>query len=599
MRPTRLFAIVFLFCLVLSKPLLAQKSGSSTQPTPARRNAVPPNIIFILTDDQRWDALGYAGNKLIHTPEMDKLAQQGVYFSKATSSTPICSASRATLLSGMRERSHRYSFTTGPIRDEYMAASYPKLMRDAGYYTGFFGKFGVKYKEKDKLFDVYDDYDRGPYPDRRGYYYKTINKDTVHLTRYTGQQALDFLDKAPKDKPFCLSLSFSAPHAHDSAKEQYFWQKETAVLFTNTKMPPADLSEAMYFNRLPKPVRDGFNRTRWYWRYDTPEKYQHSIKGYYRMIAGVDLEIGKIREQLKKTGQDKNTIIILLGDNGFFLGERQIAGKWLMYDNSIRVPLMIYDPRVNQHRDLDALAQNVDVPMTILDMAGVKAPPQWQGLSLYPLVEGTSKKLQRDTILIEHLWEFANIPPSEGVRTKDWKYFRYVNDKSTEELYSLKDDPKEIRNLAADPKYKKQLLALRQKNDELARRFSDGNAAPPTNLTVDWSRTNGQKELTEAATPFTWTLPAYAGKATSFQVLVSSSPEKSEENLGNVWDSGQMKDKSAAGVAGEFANAVTKAPSSPRVPLLPGSEYFWKVRIWDKDNRVSEYSPTQRLRVTN
>lgn len=602
MRLTRSFLLLSIFCLVLGKPMLAQKNTKAAQQTAARRNAergpaVPPNIIFILTDDQRWDALGYAGNKLIHTPEMDKLAQQGVYFSKATSSTPICSASRATLLSGMRERSHRYSFTTGPIRDEYMATSYPKLLRDAGYYTGFFGKFGVKYKDKDQLFDVHDDYDRGPYPDRRGYYYKKIGNDTVHLTRYTGQQGLDFLDKAPRNKPFCLSLSFSAPHAHDPAKDQYFWQKETAGLFVNTEMPPADLSEDTYFNRLPKPVRDGFNRTRWYWRYDTPEKYQHSIKGYYRMIAEVDLEIGKIREQLKKTGQDKNTVIIFLGDNGFFLGERQIAGKWLMYDNSIRVPLMIYDPRINQHRDLDALAQNVDVPMTILDIAGVKAPATWQGLSLYPLVKGTSKHLQRDTILIEHLWEFANIPPSEGVRTKDWKYFRYVNDKSTEELYSLKDDPKEIRNLAADPQYKKQLLALRQKNDELARRFSDGNASPPTNLSVDWTRTNGQNELTEAATPFNWTVPAYAGKVTSYQVLVSSSPEKSEQNLGDVWDSGQMKDKSAAGVGGEFANAATKAPSSTKVLLQPGSEYFWKVRIWDKDNRVSEYSPTQRFSV--
>jgi alpha-L-rhamnosidase len=587
MRLYRPFFVAGFLVLFLGKSLLAQKA------------ATPPNIIFILTDDQRWDALGYAGNKLIHTPEMDKLARQGAYFSKATASTPICSASRATLLSGMRERSHRYSFTTGPIRDEYMATSYPKLLREAGYYTGFFGKFGVKFKDKDQLFDVHDDYDRGPFPDRRGYYYKKIGNDTVHLTRYTGQQALDFLDKAPQDKPFCLSLSFSAPHAHDSAKDQYFWQKETDHLLGDTTIPPAELTEEKYFNMLPKPVRDGFNRTRWYWRYDTPEKYQHSMKGYYRMISGIDLEIAKIREKLQKSGQDKNTVIILMGDNGYFQGERQLAGKWLMYDNSIRVPLIVYDPRVNKHQDLDALAQNVDVPMTILDMAGVKAPTQWQGLSLYPLVKGTSKKLQRDTILIEHLWEFANIPPSEGIRTKDWKYFRYVNDKSTEELYSLKDDPREIRNLAADPKYKKQLLAMRQKNDELARRFSDGKAASPANLTVDWTRTNGQKELTESATPFNWIVPAYAGKATSYQILVSSSPEKSDQNLGDVWDSGQMKDQSAAGVGGEFANAATKKASSARVPLQPGSEYFWKVRIWDKDNRVSEYSSTQRFKVTD
>ncbi|MPR32421.1 sulfatase family protein [Salmonirosea aquatica] len=594
MQRTRSFLFACLSILLAGKPLMAQKTATST-----KQASVQPNIIFILTDDQRWDALGYAGNKLIHTPEMDKLARQGVYFKNAAVSTPICAASRATLLSGMYERSHRYSFTTGPIRDEYMETAYPKVLRDAGYYTGFFGKFGVKYKDKEKLFDVHDDYDRGPYPDRRGYYYKKIGNDTVHLTRYTGQQALDFLDKAPKDKPFCLSLSFSAPHAHDSAKDQYFWQKETDHLLASTEMPKADLSEDMYFNRLPKPVRDGFNRTRWYWRYDTPEKYQHSVKGYYRMISGIDLEIAKIRERLKATGQDQNTIIILMGDNGYFMGERQLAGKWLMYDNSIRVPLIIYDPRLNKHLDLDEMALNVDVPKTILDIAGVKAPTKWQGKSLYPLVKGTTKSLQRDTILIEHLWEFANIPPSEGIRTKDWKYFRYVNDKSTEELYSLKGDPKEIRNLAADPKYKKQLLALRKKNDELAQRFSDGNSAPPTNLTVDWTQTGGQKVLTEAATPFRWTTPSYAGKETSYQVLVSSSPEKSEQNLGDVWDSGQMKDKSAAGVSGEFANATTKAPSSPRVPLQANTDYFWKVRIWDKDNRVSEYSPTQLFKVTD
>ncbi len=561
--------------------------------TCAQKSQVKPNIIFILTDDQRWDALGYAGNKLVHTPEMDKLARQGVYFNNAAVSTPICAASRATLLSGMYERSHRYSFTTGPIRDEYMQTAYPKVLREAGYHTGFFGKFGVKYKDKDQLFDVYDDYDRGPYPDRRGYYYKTIGKDTVHLTRYTGQQALDFLTAAPKNKPFCLSLSFSAPHAHDPAKDQYFWQKETDELLADTTVPPADISDDKYFNMLPKIVRDSFNRVRWYWRYDTPEKYQHSVKGYYRMIAGIDIEIAKIREQLVKTGQDKNTVIILMGDNGYFLGERQLAGKWLIYDNSIRVPLIVYDPRLAQHRDLDEVALNVDIPATILDMAGVKAPAKWQGQSLYPLVRGQSKSWVRDTILIEHLWEFVNIPPSEGVRTKDWKYLRYVNDKSIEELYSLKNDPKEINNLAADPKFKTQLLALRKKNDELGRRFSDGNAAAPTNpgLNATWTSTAA------ANSPFSWTLPLYAGRESAHQVLVSSSLTRSEQNIGDVWDSGEVKNKATESVGGEFANTPTKVGSSIKPPLQANTPYYWRVRIWDKDNRVSEYSPPQAFKL--
>jgi alpha-L-rhamnosidase len=187
-----------------------------------------PNIIFILTDDQRWDALGYAGNNIIVTPEMDKLAESGAYFRNAIATTPICSASRASILSGLYERTHKYTFQTGPVRKEYMQNSYPVLLRQAGYFTGFFGKLGVNYNEKDNLFDVIDDYDRNnQFNDYRGYYYKTINGDTVHLTRYTGEQAIDFIDNAPTGKPFCLSLSFSAPHAHDGAPLQFFWQKES------------------------------------------------------------------------------------------------------------------------------------------------------------------------------------------------------------------------------------------------------------------------------------------------------------------------------------------------------------------------------------
>jgi len=311
-----------------------------------------------------------------------------------------------------------------------MAEAYPKVLRDAGYYTGFYGKFGVDFPGKEAMFDKIDDYDRNnQFKDYRGYFYKTLNGDTVHLTRYTGQQALDFIDESPEGKPFCLSLSFSAPHAHDGAPDQYFWQKETDGLYQNMDMPEPILAEDKYFNALPLPVQEGFNRLRWTWRFDTPEKYQHSVKGYYRMINGIDLEIAKIRAKLREKGLDKNTVIILMGDNGYFLGERQLAGKWLMYDNSIRVPLIVHDPRLKKHQDVDDMALNIDVPATILDLAGVKIPASYHGKSLMN-ISHTGESLSRDTVLIEHLWEFANIPPSEGVRTMDWKYFRYINDKS-------------------------------------------------------------------------------------------------------------------------------------------------------------------------
>jgi arylsulfatase A-like enzyme len=551
-----------------------------------KSNSKNPNIIFILTDDQRFDALGYAGNNNIQTPEMDKLAQSGAYFRNAIVTTPICSASRASIFSGLHERTHKYTFQTGDIRREYMADSYPKLIKEAGYYTGFFGKFGVNFSEKNDLFDVIDDYDRnGSFPDRRGYYYKKLAGDTVHLTRYTGQQALDFIEKAPAEKPFCLSLSFSAPHAHDNAPEQYFWQPETDKLFSNLQMSGPEMADDKYFNELPLPVREGFNRLRWTWRYDTPEKYQHSVKGYYRMIYEVDLEIAKIREKLKEKGLDENTVIILMGDNGYFLGERQLAGKWLMYDNSIRVPLVVFDPRVKKHKDADLMALNIDVPATILDLAGVEKPKSWHGKSLMPVVTGQQKSLNRDTILIEHLWEFENIPPSEGVRTAGWKYFRYVKDKSLEALYNLKTDPKETNNLANNPEYKNVLENLRNKTSQLTQKFADPILGAPAGLTVETIRDPRFTIIIDSKPEFSWVVPKGAGIQKAYQILVSSEKEKIENNIGDVWNSGIVRSSQSFNV--ELGGG----------PLKENTSYFWKVRIFDADNRLSEYSAAQQFQT--
>lgn len=556
----------------------------STQLKAASTSDEKPNVIFILTDDQRWSALGYAGNEEIQTPEMDKLAQGGVYFSHAIVTTPICSASRSSLFTGVHERTHRYSFQTGEMRPEFMDVAYPRLMKGAGYYTGFFGKFGVKFSGKEEMFDVIEDYDRAnQYKDYRGYYFKTLEGDTVHLTRYTGQKALDFIDQAPEDKPFCLSLSFSAPHAHDGAPLQYFWQEEPGKLFNDFDMPEADISDDKYFEALPEPVREGFNRLRWGWRYDTPEKYQHSVKGYYRMIYGVDLEIAKIRKKLEEKGQDKNTVIILMGDNGQFLGERQIAGKWLMYDNSVRVPLVVYDPRSENNNDSHEMALNIDVPATILDLGGVDIPESYQGKSLVDVVSGTKESLERDTVLIEHLWEFDNIPPSEGVRTSEWKYLRYINNKSYEELYNLKKDPKEIKNLASNKKYKKVLEELRAKNDELGKRFADPFATSPTDLSIEFIREPHGLKIIDNKPEFSWMIPTTAGGQKGYQVLVASSLERIEKNIGDVWDSGNVRSSKSTNV--EFGGEALKANTS----------YFWRVRYFDAINRVSEYSEVQKF----
>lgn len=427
-----------------------------------------PNILFILTDDQRWDALGYAGNEIIQTPEMDQLAKEGVYFKNAFVTTPICAASRASIFTGLYERTHGYTFGQ-KLEEPYAKNSYPAKMKEAGYYTGFFGKFGVRYDSIAFLFDVVESYDRNDrLPDYRGYFYKTLNGDSVHLTRYTGQMGLDFIENAPSDRPFCLQLSFSAPHAHDPSEGQYFWQETTDPLYQDITIPDPILSEDKYFEELPEYVKEGINRTRWTWRYDTPEKYQHSMKGYYRMISGVDLEIGKIRRLLEDKGLADNTVIIFMGDNGYFEGERQLAGKWLMYDNSLRVPMMIYDPRNKDHQDIDEMALNIDIPATILDLAGADIPESWQGKSLAGFLSGQDPLEDREFSLFEHLWDTPMIPPSEGIRTEKWKYFHYRIDLAHEELYDLENDPLEIVNLSDSIAFQGVLEDLRMKTDSLA-----------------------------------------------------------------------------------------------------------------------------------
>ncbi|WP_051315979.1 sulfatase family protein [Algoriphagus vanfongensis] len=425
-----------------------------------------PNIIFILTDDQRWDALGFAGNDIILTPQMDQLAREGIYFQNAFVTTPICAASRASILTGLYERTHGYTFGQ-TLQEDYAQQSYPEELKKYGYNTAFFGKFGVNYPGFERLFQEGESYDRnGQFKDRRGYFYKTIGADTVHLTQYTSHQAQQFIRSQTVEKPFMLSLSFSAPHAHDPAEEQYFWSESVDHLYQKGKFPKPQIAKDKYFEDLPEYVRKGENRTRWHWRYDDPDKYQASIKGYYRMISEVDLEIGKIREVLKETGQDQNTVIILMGDNGYFQGERQLAGKWLMYDNSLRVPLIIYDPRHVGHRTITSFALNIDIAPTILEFAGGIMPESWQGLSLADYVIHENPALERRDFVVEHLWEVDIIPASEGLRTEEWKYFRYRDDPEREELYHLIQDPFEIKNLAGHADY----LAILEEMRELFRR---------------------------------------------------------------------------------------------------------------------------------
>jgi hypothetical protein len=274
-----------------------------------------------------------------------------------------------------------------------------------------------------------------------------------------------------------------------------------------------------------------------------------------------------------------------MGDNGYFLGERQIADKWLMYDLSIRVPLIIYDPRVQKHLDVEAMALNLDVSATIADLAGLAQPKSWHGKSLVPIVSGNSNNVQRDTILIEHLWERESIPPSEGVRTPDWKYFHYVNDKLWEELYNLKKDPRETDNLAKKPEYKKTLEELRNKLNLMAQKYADPYSGVPSGLTVEFIDEAKNVSIKGKQALYRWILPKEAVSQNAYQILVASSRKNIDNNLSDVWNSGQVWSNVSSNIEykGKALNSNTK--------------YYWKVRIYHQDNRLSDYSEVQEFKL--
>ncbi len=428
----------------------------------------PPNIIFLLTDDQRWDAMGCMGNPDIKTPEMDRLAGEGVKFSNAFVTTPICAVSRASILSGQYARRHKIVNFSTHFADSAYQFTYPMQLKKAGYRIGFIGKYGVG-AEKDFPKDKYDYW--GCFPGQGKYWHKDSLGNNLHLTKILGTRALDFIENSSDNQPFCLSLSFKAPHVQDGNPNQFLFDSTYINLYADKLFPYPETGDSAFWNSFPEFFRTNNEaRIRWHIRFDTPEKYQRSLRGYYRLIYGVDVQIGRIRKLLKETGKDKNTIIILMGDNGFYLAEHGMAGKWYIHEESIRVPLIIYDPRVpEKKRGLtnDEMVLNIDIAPTILNYAGVNVPETMQGENIRNILYKQNVPWRTD-FLFEHPFKYKKLPRSEGVVTKDWKYARFIDRQPDYEwMYHTGIDPKEKQNLAEDEEYAGKKNKLKRRFEEL------------------------------------------------------------------------------------------------------------------------------------
>jgi arylsulfatase A-like enzyme len=418
-----------------------------------------PNLIVLVTDDQRWDTLGCMGNRIIETPNIDRMAAAGVVFTNHFVTTSICMSSRASLFTGLYLRSHRINDFQTAFSEPQYARTYPEILRRAGYRTGFIGKWGVGDRMPADRFDYF----RG-FPGQ-GHYFPKRPDESVHLTELMGDQAVDFLRGSTPSRPFCLSVSFKAPHVQDEDPRQFLHSRATAELYRDVEIPLPKTADPRYIAMLPLEVQRSEARRRWAVRFSTPALYQQSVRAYYRLITEVDTVVGRIREQLGRLGAEDNTVILFTSDNGFYLGEHGLAGKWFMHEESIRVPMIVFDPRLPPSRRGQRrreMTLNIDLAPTILSLAGAPAPPM-QGRDLKPLVEGQTVAW-RTEFFYEHLFEHAWIPRTEGVRTAEWKYTRYLDTQPPfEELYDLSADPLEERNLMREGGRADQAARLRER----------------------------------------------------------------------------------------------------------------------------------------
>lgn len=435
-----------------------------------------PNIIFLLTDDQRWDMLGCAGNSILQTPNLDALARDGVRFENAYVTTAICMTSRASFFTGQYARRHGINDFFSDLSSVQLNESYPLQLRQAGYRTGFIGKWGVGFDTPNDQFDFWRGVPEKGVVGQPHYRMQDENGEDIHLTRLISNQSVEFLNSCSNEQPFCLSVSFKAPHVQDEDPEQFIYDEHYADLYRDVTIPVPETAAHSYYRRLPVFLRDDntIARKRWKLRFSDPETYQTMVKGHYRLITGVDDAVGRIRKTLKQLNFDQNTVIVFMGDNGFFLGEHGLAGKWYGYEESIRVPLILYDPRRRKGGSVKTeMALNIDIHPTLLDIAGVDIPERVQGKSLLPLLHDRDVEWRSD-FLYEHYFSTAKdpkdslIPRSEGVVTLKSKYLRYIDRNPVyEQLFDLETDPGETRNLAKDPEYQDKLKAMRARCDEL------------------------------------------------------------------------------------------------------------------------------------
>jgi arylsulfatase A-like enzyme len=445
-----------------------------------------PNILFIMTDDHAQSALSAYGNTILKTPNLDRIGAEGVRFTEAFVTNALCLPSRATYLTGLYSHAHgmrtngeESGFFNEPRLDN--SQTYPSLLRASGYYTGVVGKWHVNTPPQGYDYTAVLP-GQGQYFDPELVVQGRMTRGRGHTDDVIGEQALVFLRSRPARQPFCLLYQFKAPHRGWEPAPRF------ARAFEDVEIPPprtllesiAKRPEALQkADLLIADMKDYRSRGV---TEDMPyaerarRNYEFLIKDYYRVLLGVDENVGRMLDYLDREGLAENTLIVYTSDNGFFLGEHGLFDKRLMYEPSIKVPMLVRHPasigpgQVNSREML----LNVDIAPTFLDVAGVPVPAAMQGRSWAPVARGRPPADWRRDFLYQY-FEFPAahcVRAHRGVRDRRWKLIRWDYPPAWE-LYDLQTDPEELTNLAGRSEFAGEEARLRERLAELRRGLGD------------------------------------------------------------------------------------------------------------------------------
>ena len=440
---------------------MKRRTFLATLPTAALSAAAPPprpatsrpNLIFLLCDDLQAFVPGFSGNREFKTPNLDRLASQGVVFDRCYANSAICMPARATAMTGLYEYRHGCNFGRPGLSPEaWRNRSYPMLLKRAGYRIAFAGKWGMQFREP---YDPSADFDRwGGLEGGQGFYetaknpaMKSYADRFPHVTRALGAFAADFIGASISDpRPFCLSLSFKAPHKPHNRVDP-----ADAKLYENAAFSKRPNYGDPFFERLPP--QPGLGRQRAQWPEWDPTHYQEHLRAYAALVSGIDAAVCMIVEKLDALGLRDNTVIVFTSDNGYALGSHGFQGKALPYEEQSRIPLFVVDPHGAKGRRCDRLVAGIDFAPTLLDYAGLPAPAGTDGKSLRSLVRDPAAPAPHAAIPIFQNWGPARSDLNKGlaVVTERYKYvyWPYGNPDvpPAEELYDLRADPCETDEL--------------------------------------------------------------------------------------------------------------------------------------------------------